>query len=196
MVRNTININNNHLYIQLVIIVVIVIYFTGYMRERYYPWMPTIPVYPDNTIEAAEVANLVNKGDQYYINLFLKTDRSVSDAFKEIVNIDIETLDNMIMSPQVLFVIMGLKIIINRARPHQIDKRLNIQHSISSHTPAYPSGHCIQAYYLAKHLSLQYPERTNELYKLAEDCATARVYAGLHYPSDNQFGKWIALNIL
>lgn len=100
------------------------------------------------------------------------------------------------MSPHVLFVILLLKYIINRARPIQIDPTINVQHSISARTPAFPSGHCIQAYYLAKTLSREYPDNSQQLYKLAEDCAKARVYAGLHYPSDNEFGKWIALNIL
>jgi membrane-associated phospholipid phosphatase len=89
-----------------------------------------------------------------------------------------------------------LKTIFNRARPLQIDTGLHVQHSISANTPAFPAGHSIQAYYLAKYLSKIYPERTQKLYRLAEDCALARVYAGLHYPSDNQFGKYIGLHII
>lgn len=68
--------------------------------------------------------------------------------------------------------------------------------SQTANTPAYPSGHCIQAYYLAKYLSSVYPDRSDEFFKLAEDCALSRAYAGLHYPSDNEFGKYFALNIL
>ena len=102
-----------------------------------------------------------------------------------------------IFYPVAAFIItLLLKTIFNRARPKQIYTGLNIQTSISANTPAYPSGHCIQAYYLAKRLSIMYPNRSDEFYKLAEDCALARVYAGLHYPSDNDFGKYIAINIL
>ena len=188
--------------INLFVISIILVYLSGYFKTRYYDWLPTIPfVYPDNKAEAAKVAHLTSVSNidvekQYYINLFIKSDRRVSDAFKEIVPLSVATLDNIIMSPHVLFVILLLKYIINRARPIQIDATINQQKSISARTPAFPSGHCIQAYYLAKTLSREYPDHSQQLYKLAEDCAKARVYAGLHYPSDNEFGKWIALNIL
>ena len=102
----------------------------------------------------------------------------------------------MIHTPYLIFITLSLKTIINRARPKQVNPELDIQQSFTANTPAYPSGHCIQAYYLAKRLSEIFPDKNEILFKLAEDCALARVYAGLHYPSDNDFGKYISLNIL
>ena len=177
---------------------ILVIYFRGYFMIRYIDIIPTIKVYPDNDIEILVVNNIVEDNNQYYIDLFKKTDESVVYAFREIVDIDIDTekMMNIVLSPHLLLVTLLLKTTINRARPRQINPDLNIQKSLSANTPAYPSGHCIQAYYLAKQLSLEYPERSDEFFKLAEDCALSRVYAGLHFPSDNDFGRYISLNIL
>lgn len=79
------------------------------------------------------------------------------------------------------------KYLFNRARPKQIDKSVNIFNSISANTPAFPSGHSMQGLYLAKKLSKKYPEKQELFYKLADDCGKARIYAGLHYPSDLTF---------
>ena len=185
-------------YKNILVGIIILFYISGYLRQRYFTLIPTIPIYPDNNIEVLEVKRLTHERNRYYLDLFKKTDRSVTDAFIELVDRDITIadLDNIALSPHLISITLVLKTIFNRARPLQIDNGLNVQYSISANTPAFPSGHCIQAYYLAKYLSKIYPERTQKLYRLAEDCALARVYAGLHYPSDNQFGKYIGLHII
>lgn len=185
-------------YTNIIVGIIFLFYISGYLRERYFRIIPTIPVYPDNNIEVLEVKRLTHEKNRYYLELFKKTDRSVTDAFIELVDRDITIadLDNITLSPHLISIMLVLKTIFNRARPVQIDTSLHVQYSISANTPAFPSGHCIQAYYLAKYLSKIYPERTQKLYRLAEDCALARVYAGLHYPSDNRFGKFIGLHII
>ena len=86
----------------------------------------------------------------------------------------------MITSVEVTTPIYALKYMINRARPHQVSDITPIPSKPQIH-PAYPSGHAYQAYYLAKRLGNKYPDRKTQLESLAEDCAMARVYAGLHY---------------
>jgi len=179
-----------------ILFIILLLYFRGYFMIRYISFLPTIKVYPDNDNEILIVNNLVEDANQYYLELFKKTDETVVNAFQEIVEINREELNKVVQSPYLLIVTLSLKTLINRARPKQINTELNIQKSLTANTPAYPSGHCIQAYYLAKYLSNEYPDRSDEFFKLAEDCALSRVYAGLHYPSDNEFGKYIALNIL
>ena len=179
-----------------IIFIILLLYFRGYFMIRYISILPTIKVYPDNDNEILIVNNLVEDANQYYLELFKKTDETVVNAFQEIVEINREELNKVVQSPYLLIVTLTLKTLINRARPKQINTELNIQKSLTANTPAYPSGHCIQAYYLAKYLSNEYPDRSDEFFELAEDCALSRVYAGLHYPSDNEFGKYIALNIL
>jgi hypothetical protein len=155
---------------------------------RYLYFVPTIPVYPENTQEVLQVKQTMKEGGLYYHKLFLLTDPSVSFAFAKYVPESVSELDKMITSVEVTTPIYVLKYLINRARPHQVSEITPIP-STTADTPAYPSGHAYQAYYLAKRLGSKYPDRKTQLESLAEDCAMARVYAGLHYPSDNQFSK-------
>ena len=157
---------------------------------RYLYFLPTIPVYPDNTKEALEVKKIMKEGGLYHHKLFLLTDPSVSFAFARYVPESVSELDNMITSATVLTPLYFLKYMINRARPHQVSDITQFP-STTAETPSYPSGHAYQAYYLAKRLGSKYPDRKEKLESLAEDCAMARVYAGLHYLSDNQFSKML-----
>ena len=45
---------------------------------------------------------------------------------------------------------------------------------------------------LANVLSLEFPEKKEKLINLGKNIALSRVYAGLHFPSDNEFGEQIA----
>ena len=165
-------------------------------QRRYISLLPTIPVYPNNETESQVVKRYTQQRSPYYVQLFLETDRSVSAAFDTLVKEDITTLDRMITSPKILSVVYFFKYTINRARPHQIDESLDRLSSDTADTPAYPSGHAFQAYYLAKVLSERYPEKMSELYEVAEACALSRVYAGLHYPSDNRFSRWLVDHLM
>lgn len=157
--------------------------------KRYIYILPTIPVYPNNRKEALIVKRYTENITSYYQTLFQETDRSVSDAFSKRVTESVRELDQMIMSANVTIPIYLTKYIINRARPYDINPQIRLLISKTADTPAYPSGHAFQAYYLAHVLSKQYPRKTKELWRLADECALSRVYAGLHYPSDNQFSK-------
>lgn len=184
---------NNRL--KIILFLIILIYLSGFLKKRYFLYYPTIPLYPDNDTEINLVKELVNKNDIYYINLFKKTDIDPCYAFKEIIPKKDEELKNIIQKPHIIFIIYFFKLLFNRARPYQIDSELNVKKSKTAHTPAFPSGHCIQSIYLANVLSLEFPEKSTELINLANNIALSRVYAGLHYPSDNDFGEKIA-NIL
>ena len=157
--------------------------------KRYISILPTIPLYPNNREEALIVKRYTDQIPPYYRSLFQKTDRSVSDAFGERVSESIRELDQMIMRKFVTIPIYLTKYTINRARPAQINSEIRVLASKTADTPAYPSGHAFQAYYLAHVLSKRYPPQTAELWRLADECALSRVYAGLHYPSDNHFSK-------
>ena len=187
---------NAQIIINFIITIILLIYFKGYFQLRYFKLIPTIEIYPNNLIEILEVNHFVSLNNKYYLDLFKKTDETVVNAFIEIVDMSKEEMNKIALSLHLILVTLFLKTIFNRARPKQVNTLLNAQTSTTANTPAYPSGHCIQAYYLAKELSLYYPNKQEQLFKLAEDCAMARVYAGLHYPSDNEFGKYISLNIL
>ena len=188
--------NNNknqpyNIFLFLFIIIITIYCINGYRLKRYYQYYPTINIYPNNFNEIKLVEKYVHKSkNNKQMNDFIKlTDKSVTYAFENIVLESKEELDEII-SITVPF-IMFLKLLFNRARPAQINPELTVFNSTSAHTPAFPSGHSFQAYYLANKLSKKYPEKKTEFYELAEKCGHARIYAGLHYPSDHEFSKFL-----
>ena len=125
---------------------------------------------------------------------FIKlTDKSCVYAFKDLVNEDLNSLNNI--SSKIQNYIFFFKYLFNRERPYQTNPNLNNYPSISSHTPSFPSGHAMQGQYLAKVLAKKYPEKKELLYEIGNKCGMARIYAGLHFPSDVKFGQFL-VNIL
>jgi membrane-associated phospholipid phosphatase len=96
--------------------------------------------------------------------------------------------------------IVKLKYSYQRIRPNQLaymlQMRLYPYKSNFSDTPSYPSGHTIQAKVYCEVLSNKYPQYHHQLISLADDIANSRLYMGVHYPSDNKFGKYVSDLIL
>lgn len=177
----------NYNIIIFVLLISIIIYL--YTLPRYISFLPTLPIYPDSNQEAIVVKNITQNRDPDLIRLFYKTDDSVADAFTEVLQVDKASIES-IMS-RVNWLTLFLKYTINRPRPVQIDKSINVLFSQTGNTPAYPSGHSCQAFYIAKYYSRIYPEKKAVLYTIAEQCGKARIQAGIHYPSDHKFSKWL-----
>lgn len=182
------NIFKHKLYL-LFILIIIIYCVNGYSLERYYQFYPTINVYPNNFNEVKIVEKYVKQKNQIMNDFIKLTDKSVSYAFQDIVIESREQLSKM--EREIVPFITFFKNLFNRARPKQINQNLNVFESVSANTPAFPSGHTCQAYYLAKKLSIKYPEKREKLFELAEKCGQARIYAGLHYPSDHEFSKFL-----
>jgi hypothetical protein len=174
---------------------IIIIFFVtiAYNSNRYYEHLPTIPLYPNNYEEVKEVEDYINKKDSKMDALIKLTDESCVYAFKNHVNEDLNTLDNI--SSEISNYIFFFKYLFNRERPFDTNPNLNKYPSTSAYSPSFPSGHAMQAQYLAKVLSKKYPEKKELLYDLGNKCGMARVYAGLHFPSDVKFGQFL-VNIL
>tara|TARA_B100000424_G_scaffold245396_1_gene216367 strand:- start:765 stop:1343 length:579 start_codon:yes stop_codon:yes gene_type:complete len=188
MKKNYNNIFKHKLYL-LFISIIIIYCVNGYSLERYYHFYPTINVYPNNFNEVKMVEKYVKEKNEKMNDFIKLTDKSVSYAFQDIV---LESREQLIkMESEIVVFITFLKNLFNRARPKQINENLNVFESISANTPAFPSGHSCQAYYLAKKLSIKYPEKREILFEMAEKCGQARIYAGLHYPSDHEFSKFL-----
>lgn len=177
--------NKTKIYLLIISIYLI----TGLASNRYHKNYPTLILYPNNEKEVKQVKQYVVNRDTEMYNFIKLTDRSCSSAFVNYVNEDIETLDNY--TQKLVPLIIFLKNLFNRARPQQIDPNIDKYPSISASNPAFPSGHSAQAQYLAKILSKKYPEKKQQLYNIADKCGKARIYAGLHYPSDHEFAKFI-----
>jgi acid phosphatase (class A) len=72
----------------------------------------------------------------------------------------------------------------NRARPDQLEPRLHPSLAVPAH-PAYPSGHALQGYLVARVLSAIFPDQLQALAAAGTLIGREREMAGLHYPSDS-----------
>lgn len=159
------------------------------VQDKYNFYYPTIPVYPNNHDELEVVKEMIGVRTEDDVKLFLKTDISVCYLFVDHTTETISELRSTTNSHRILIFVKFFKNIINRARPYQIDSSIDDLKSVTSHTPAYPAGHAFQAYYLARVLSIRYPDKKDKWDSLAKQCDLVRVKAGLHYPSDGAFSK-------
>tara|TARA_R110001592_G_scaffold361584_3_gene672639 strand:- start:13093 stop:13614 length:522 start_codon:yes stop_codon:yes gene_type:complete len=93
-----------------------------------------------------------------------------------------------------------LKNYFNRGRPDELAREYNIDwnddYLESAQTSSYPSGHTIQAYYLAGVLGKSHPEHQENLFIIAAMVAQSRIDRGVHFPSDVEYGKIIAIELL
>jgi acid phosphatase (class A) len=71
-----------------------------------------------------------------------------------------------------------------RARPHQLEPRLKPAIGVPAHS-AYPSGHALQGYLVARVLSAIFPEYREDLMSAGYQIGFEREIAGLHYASDS-----------
>lgn len=93
-------------------------------------------------------------------------------------------------------ILLHSKFHFNRPRPYQLadayGMELEHMNTESGHTPAYPSGHAAQSRLVALLIARDNPDHKDELLEIADDIALSRELGGVHYPSDNDFGKEIA----
>lgn len=134
-----------------------------------------------------------NKGDKIgdYFNFCLAEKNIYLSASEKnyIVNA-VKTLINPITD---------LKEYYNRERPYQLAKRLNINFKYvpldSAKTPAYPSGHSTQATFVANLIGDLRPELKEEVKYIANDVCFSRLVAGVHFPSDDVFGRFLGTEL-
>jgi len=183
------------------------------LNERYYWWYPSFNTnllcygkpYPNNYSEIKPILNdYIYKRNKSDIEFFYLTDNDITIAFESIIKpneMKKEDMNKIILSPKVINVYMKYKNIYNRARPSQIVPNIiNKEKGIlldskTANTPAYPSGHAFQAYYLSKILSKKFPDRKDEIMKIANRISDIRIIGGLHYPSDRDYAYYLVDNI-
>ena len=92
----------------------------------------------------------------------------------------------------VIAVVLHFKQIFDRVRPSYLDKTLTTTISVPRH-PAYPSGHSSQAYTFA-HILGELDNNNKDTYlEAAYRVAHNREIAGVHYPSDSEAGRSLAM---
>ena len=176
--------------VYLLLILIIIIYLIS-IYPRYYWFLPSLPFYPNNSLESQLVYQMTQQRGQDMESFFYLTDESVSNAFLPYTHLNKSQLEKLILQPKIIFILLFLKYFINRARPWQVDTRIRKLSSTTGKTPAYPAGHALQAYYLYHILSRSNPELKDVYYNIAMNCDECRIKAGIHYPSDGKFSRQV-----
>lgn len=184
--------------------------FLPYMRAGLYDsLLPELKQYPfpSNSCEMTQdeirlLIELQNSEEQKNATIFsryLDYDNDIINIFKTFckkrLNKDYdEEIDGLIQDVAVL--ITKLKFAYQRPRPFQLAQyykaRLFPVISLVAISPSYPSGHTIEARVMAELIGSRHPEQYEFLIQLADDIAQSRLFLGLHYPSDNDFGLMVA----
>lgn len=82
-----------------------------------------------------------------------------------------------------------------RKRPYDTDPTLPVAIDKPGGSPSYPSGHTSAAFAAAIVLGYLMPERSKEFMDIATQASFARIYGGVHYPSDVAAGARIAATV-
>jgi len=103
------------------------------------------------------------------------------------------------LSDQIFKICLFFKNKYQRPRPFQVAAKLGIPFeplvSETADSSSYPSGHAFAAYLIAAILGEKFPNKINELEKLAKRVAQNRINAGVHFPSDVEAGKLLAKKV-
>jgi len=125
----------------------------------------------DNDLDKENQRNLDENNHRMMLDI---VDEDMDDWKRFIEDVDIHTIK--------------LKMKYGRQRPYEYsDKIKSITDTDDS--PSFPSGHAIEAYALAEVLGERYPDKKDELDKMAAKIAKSRLQMGNHFPSDIEVGE-------
>jgi hypothetical protein len=169
--------------------------------DREYPYVP--PPGKDCTLKELDyLISLVSLRDQW--GPFIKAaDENMAGLFVNLCSelgapCDENALSQMVSEAAVL--LTKLKWLYNRPRPYQVSAKHGVDFSPvfskTAHSPAYPSGHTVQAYLLASRLSELAPQHRKAFMELAHMISFSRMVGGYHWPSDLTFGKDVFRHIV
>ena len=154
---------------------------------------------PNNDDTKKEIDILLNHQNEkdLHSHKIQAENQRIKDKDYDRLNVDFEDRERInkfiktILGP----IIMKMKIEYDRSRPTFFDKRVKNIIDIPP-SPSYPSGHACQSYAIALLLSKKYPENKDFYMNNAKLVAENREIAGLHYPSDTEYGMKLAHQIV
>tara|TARA_Y100000996_G_C22548071_1_gene652627 strand:- start:1926 stop:2423 length:498 start_codon:yes stop_codon:yes gene_type:complete len=149
-------------------------------------------LYPDSYKESFKVLKKMKNPDMEYFLLSDESPRSPFIKYLESKGLDYDADELVDIINETYPVIIQIKNYYNRPRPEQVNSKIEAYDSNTAKTPAFPSGHALQSYVIAKRLSKKYPLHTLKFYRIADRIAESRVSVGLHYPSDNTFSRQLS----
>ena len=116
---------NNIKYSHKKIIIIIIVYLIfSYLFKGYFPYYPSIPVYPNNYKEAEKVKTYIKKRTKEDVNFFHLTNESIVTVFLPHVKETKQELYDIVLSDKCETIVMTNKYLINRARPEQVDSSI------------------------------------------------------------------------
>lgn len=167
--------------------------------KTYYPPKNASDTVKDEIRELISIQNSPEQKDEEIMSRYLNYDNNFIDVIKAYCKDTIgENMDEVI--DQILedgyYVVVKLKFFYQRPRPYQLAQyyraRLFPYASHTALTPAYPSGHSFESYALAEYIGSKHPEHYQFLTDLAHDISVSRLFLGLHYATDLDFGRFVA----
>lgn len=156
-----------------------------------------------NTIIEVQKKAIGSKNWKSYLQFSKDADEDLYDTvsnhlMKLGIDLEPEILENF--NAEIGLVITSLKKHYNRPRPYQVayytEQPLNPFETITGNSPAYPSGHACQGWFICLYLAKKYPEKKSGLETLAKMIENSRIILGVHFPSDNAFGRKIAETLI
>lgn len=128
---------------------------------------------------------------------------NVNDVFYDMCDVfDLDAQPELAeeLAADVLKVAMYLKYKYMRPRPYQLapyyDSSIDSADRDAESTPAYPSGHSMVGFALAKLYSDMYPQHRDDFERLGDKVALSRIQAGVHYPSDVEYARLLVDQML
>jgi hypothetical protein len=149
--------------------------------------------------ELISIQNAPEQKNEEIMSRYLNYDEHFGDVIKtyckEKIGVDMDEVIDSITKDG-YYVLVKLKFFYQRPRPYQLAQYLRARlfpyKASSALTPAYPSGHSFESYALAEFIGSKYPEHYQFLTDLALDISISRLFLGLHFASDLDFGRFAA----
>lgn len=117
-------------------------------------------------------------------------------------DLDMKLLDEVeVLKDNLAPIVLQLKVHYNRPRPSKLAKSLtffrqanfNVYPLKTAETPSYPSGHATEGRFVSLYLADRVPfEHKGNIKKIGDDIGNSRQIAGVHYPTDTEFGHHLA----
>ena len=165
--------------------------------------VPVLPPPLHESQEAQEELRQVMKRQKEPFDAAFARRADIDDSgmMKELANkfgYDASEIVNAVYSDTEPF-ILGMKYRYRRPRPKELSFMYGLQfeqrQSRTAGTPSYPSGHAFQSRLVAEVLASYIPSGANEFRALADKIAESRIWLGVHYPTDIEYGKYLAQSV-
>lgn len=141
--------------------------------------------FPDNKEELAQVIKVM-KEKKIPESQMKDLDKNNNDLMLDIVGQKRSDWIELIKDIDIYTIRLKMKYA--RPRPYEISEEIEST-TDTDDSPSFPSGHAIEAHALAVILGDKFPDKKEELTKMADKISLSRLQMGNHYPSDIEVGE-------